>query len=151
MQMPESPRWLMLSGRTNEAKKAYERIARMNNVKLDEKFDRDFYQLCLKCKNDGDKKEQDRYLRMCEYFLCFVRYTFLKNEYSHILAGTTVQIYRKNKLTRNFHSIYICSNSSWSHWFSLFSSSEYRLRLLMLIPPWFAVGMSSYGIHFSVR
>ncbi len=43
------------------------------------------------------------------------------------------------------------SKSSWSHWVSLLSSAEYRLRLLLLIPPWFAVGMSSYGIHFSVR
>ncbi len=43
------------------------------------------------------------------------------------------------------------SKSSWSHWLSLLSSSEYRLRLIMLIPPWFAVGMSSYRINFSVR
>lgn len=42
------------------------------------------------------------------------------------------------------------SLSSFRHWASLLSSPEYRLRLLLLLPPWFTVGMSSYGVHFSI-
>ena len=33
----------------------------------------------------------------------------------------------------------------------MFGHSELRKRFLMMMIPWFAVGMSAYGIHFAVK
>lgn len=77
--MPESPRWLLCKGRTQELKEILQSAARMNNLELPANLDK-----ILKPQSSGDKKNKgfldlfrSKYLRLVS--ICFLCIWFTMN------------------------------------------------------------------------
>ena len=69
------------------------------------------------------------------------------------VPNSPIEIKKKKNGHRAFFAAFFFSHTRFKScsWLSSFSYLEYRKRLLLLIIPWFAVGMAAYGIHFSVK